>query len=178
MSFQHSSTSRHVASRLLPLLLASVHFDATGGWLTPPQAFAEARRLVEVIKYSAAASPIVTQAAKQYQCVGGLGRKRRGSRRAGREGDGGRRHRGVARADGEGPGGHRPRAGHASDQHALALRSYRWQRLAAFAGAKSSRRRKPASYLSVVQRVEDWDYKFLPLPSGGAPDRSVRGEKT
>ena len=33
-------------------------FAATGGWLTPRQAFAEARGLVTLIKDSAAASPV------------------------------------------------------------------------------------------------------------------------
>jgi hypothetical protein len=36
-------------------------FAATGGWLTPRQAFAEARGPVSLIKDSAAASQIVTQ---------------------------------------------------------------------------------------------------------------------
>ena len=35
-------------------------FAATGGWLTPRQAFAEARGIVSLIKDSAATSPIVT----------------------------------------------------------------------------------------------------------------------
>jgi hypothetical protein len=35
-------------------------FAATGGWLTPREAFAEARGLVSLIKDSAAVSPIVT----------------------------------------------------------------------------------------------------------------------
>jgi hypothetical protein len=35
-------------------------FAATGEWLTPRQAFAEARGLVSLIKDSAATSPIVT----------------------------------------------------------------------------------------------------------------------
>ena len=40
--------------------LGSAGFAATGGWLTPREAFAEARGLVSLIKDSAAASPIVT----------------------------------------------------------------------------------------------------------------------
>src|ERR1700743_3175888 len=40
--------------------LASTSFVATGGWLTPREAFAEARGLVSLIKDSAAASPITT----------------------------------------------------------------------------------------------------------------------
>src|SRR4249920_2615626 len=35
-------------------------YAATGGWLTPREAFAEARGLVSLIKDSAAVSPIVT----------------------------------------------------------------------------------------------------------------------
>src|SRR3984885_2062553 len=35
-------------------------YTATGGWLTPREAFAEARGLVTLIKDSAAVSPIVT----------------------------------------------------------------------------------------------------------------------
>jgi hypothetical protein len=35
-------------------------FAATAGWLTPRQAFAEARGLVSLIKDSAATSPITT----------------------------------------------------------------------------------------------------------------------
>src|SRR5882762_4400158 len=40
--------------------LAGATFAATGGWLTPREAFAEARGLVSLIKDSAAASPITT----------------------------------------------------------------------------------------------------------------------
>jgi len=35
-------------------------YTATGGWLTPREAFAEARGIVSLIKDSAAVSPIVT----------------------------------------------------------------------------------------------------------------------
>src|SRR5215472_10376687 len=38
--------------------LAGATFSATGGWLTPREAFAEARGLVSIIKDSAATSPI------------------------------------------------------------------------------------------------------------------------
>src|SRR5476649_2422199 len=40
--------------------VATTTFVATNGWLTPRQAYAEARGLVSLIKDSAAASPIVT----------------------------------------------------------------------------------------------------------------------
>ena len=38
--------------------VSSAAFAATGGWLTPRQAFAEARGLVTLIKDSAASSPV------------------------------------------------------------------------------------------------------------------------
>ena len=40
--------------------MAGAGLAATGGWLTPRQAFAEARGLVTLIKDSAASSPITT----------------------------------------------------------------------------------------------------------------------
>ena len=43
-------------------------FSATAGWLTPREAFAEARGIVSLIKDSAAKSPIVNaKAAQQHQ---------------------------------------------------------------------------------------------------------------
>jgi hypothetical protein len=40
--------------------LSGATYAATGGWLTPREAYAEARGLVSLIKDSAAVSPIVT----------------------------------------------------------------------------------------------------------------------
>src|SRR5208337_5204945 len=40
--------------------IAGTTFAATNGWLTPREAFAEARGIVSLIKDSAAVSPIVT----------------------------------------------------------------------------------------------------------------------
>ena len=40
--------------------IAGAAFAATGGWLTPRAAYAEARGLVSLIKDSAATSPIMT----------------------------------------------------------------------------------------------------------------------
>jgi hypothetical protein len=34
------------------------------------------------------------------------------------------------------------------------------------------------TYLSEAQRVEDWDYNFLPLPSGGIPTEVVASERS
>ena len=40
--------------------VGAASYAATGGWLSPRQAFAEARGLVSLIKDSAAVSPILT----------------------------------------------------------------------------------------------------------------------
>ena len=37
------------------------------------------------------------------------------------------------------------------------------------AGAKIIAQENTRKYLAQVQRVEDWDYNFLPLPPGGIP---------
>src|SRR6185436_3416584 len=57
-----TSPQRHLLSRRHFCLccIAGASFAATGGWLTPREAFAEARGLVSLIKDSAAASPITT----------------------------------------------------------------------------------------------------------------------
>ena len=52
----HSLSRRHFCF----CCLAGAAFAATNGWLTPSEAFAEARGLVSLIKDSAAVSPIVT----------------------------------------------------------------------------------------------------------------------
>jgi hypothetical protein len=54
--------------------LASTTFAATGGWLSPREAFAEARGLVSLIKDSAAVSPIVTHRLRNnISVLGGSG---------------------------------------------------------------------------------------------------------
>src|SRR6478735_2578671 len=57
-----TSPQRHLLSRRHFCLccIAGATFAATNGWLTPREAFAEARGLVSVIKDSAAVAPIVT----------------------------------------------------------------------------------------------------------------------
>ena len=66
------------------------------------------------------------------------------------------------------------RSGHAPDQHALAFRSCRRQRVAASSGAKIIAQENTRKHLSAMQRVEDWDYNFPPSPSGGPADRGLR----
>ena len=56
---EHSKKAFYVATWLLPVLhRRGRHGDE--GWLTPREAFAEARGIVSLIKDSAATSPIVT----------------------------------------------------------------------------------------------------------------------
>jgi glyoxylase-like metal-dependent hydrolase (beta-lactamase superfamily II) len=44
------------------------------------------------------------------------------------------------------------------------------------AGAKIIAQENTRKYLSEVQRVEDWDYNFLPLPPGGIPSEVFAAE--
>ena len=44
------------------------------------------------------------------------------------------------------------------------------------AGAKIIAQENTRKYLSEVQRVEEWDYNFLPLPSGGIPSEVFASE--
>ena len=55
-----TSTRRHFLSRrgFCLCCLGSATFAATGGWLTPRQAFAEARNIVDSIRDDAARAPI------------------------------------------------------------------------------------------------------------------------
>ena len=45
------------------------------------------------------------------------------------------------------------------------------------AGAKIIAQENTRKYLSEVQRVEEWDYNFLPLPAGGIPSEVFAGER-
>src|SRR6185369_16268685 len=44
------------------------------------------------------------------------------------------------------------------------------------AGAKIIAHENTRKHLSAIQRVEDWDYNFLPLPPGGIPSEVFAGE--
>jgi glyoxylase-like metal-dependent hydrolase (beta-lactamase superfamily II) len=46
------------------------------------------------------------------------------------------------------------------------------------AGAKIIAQENTRKYLSEVQRVEDWDYNFLPLPPGGIPSEVFAAEQS
>ncbi len=143
---------------------------AAGGWLTPREVFAEARGLVSLIKDSAAASPIVTHKLRNNISV--------------LEGSGGS----VAVLSG--PDGKvlidagiavsRPQLMTSLTElgpdpithlinthwHFDHTNGNTWLNAA---GAKIIAQENTRKYLSQVQRVDDWDYNFLALPTGGIP---------
>jgi glyoxylase-like metal-dependent hydrolase (beta-lactamase superfamily II) len=143
---------------------------AAGGWLTPRQAFAEARGLVSLIKDSAAVSPIVTHRLRNNISV--------------LEGSGGN----VAVLTGPdgkvlldaGIGVSRPQvtsalAGLGADPVTHLINTHwRFDHTDGNAwlnsvGAKIIAQENTPRHLREVQRVEDWDYNFLPLPPEGIP---------
>lgn len=152
-------------------------FAATGGWLTPREAFAEARGLVSLIKDSAAVSPIVTHKLRNNVSV--------------LEGSGGniavltgpdgkvlidagigvsRPHITKALADlGADPVTHLVNT-HWHFDHAD---GNEWLHSV---GARIIAHENTRKHLSGIQRVEDWDYNFLPTPSGGIPSEVFANE--
>ncbi len=152
---------------------------AAGAWLTPREAFAEARGLVSLIKDSAATSPIVTHKLRHGISV--------------LEGSGGS----VAVLSG--PDGKvlvdagisvsRPQLTQAltglgpepitylinSHWHFDHTDGNTWLHAA---GAKLIAHQNTRKYLSQVQRVDDWDYNFLALPAGGIPGEVFAEERS
>src|SRR6266851_2888262 len=152
-------------------------YMATDGWLTPREAFAEARGLVSLIKDSAAVSPITTHRLRNNISV--------------LEGSGGNIAV-LTGPDGKvlidaGIGVSRPRvekalAGLGADPVTHLVNTHwhfdhadgnEWLHSA---GAKIIAQANTRKHLSEVQRVEDWDYNFLPLRSGGIPSEVFAGE--
>ena len=143
---------------------------ASHGWLTPREAFAEARGLVSLIKDSAAASPITTYKLRNNISV--------------LEGSGGN----IAVLTG-------PDGKVMVDAGIGVSRARLTQALAALgaepithlinthwhfdhadgnewlhsAGAKIIAQDNTRKHLSEIQRVEDWDYNFLPAAGGAIP---------
>jgi glyoxylase-like metal-dependent hydrolase (beta-lactamase superfamily II) len=155
----------------------SAALAASGGLLTPREAYAEARGLVSLIKDSAAVSPIVTH-------------KLRGNISA-LEGSGGN----IAVLNGPdgkvlvdaGIGVSRPQMTKAladlGPEPITHLINTHWHFDHAdgntwlnAAGAKIIAQENTRKRLSEVQRVEDWDYNFLPPPSGGIPSEVFADE--
>jgi glyoxylase-like metal-dependent hydrolase (beta-lactamase superfamily II) len=150
--------------------LSGATYAATGGWLTPREAYAEARGLVSLIKDSAAVSPIVTHGLRNNISI--------------LEGSGGNIAV-LTGPDGKvlidaGIGVSRPQMEKAlSDLGAdpvTHLINTHWHFDHASgnewlhaAGAKIIAQENTRKHLSEIQRVEDWDYNFLPQPSGGIP---------
>jgi glyoxylase-like metal-dependent hydrolase (beta-lactamase superfamily II) len=150
--------------------MGSAAYAATAGWLTPRQAWAEARGIVSLIKDSAAVSPIVTHKLRSNITV--------------LEGSGGT----VAVLSG--PDGKvlidagiavsRPQMTRSltdlgadpithlinTHWHFDHTSGNTWLHAA---GAKIIAQENTRKYLSQVQRVEDWDYNFLALPAAGIP---------
>ncbi|MGY8709079.1 MBL fold metallo-hydrolase [Bradyrhizobium sp. 18BD] len=145
-------------------------FAATTGWLTPRQAFAEARGLVSLIKDSAATSPITTYKLRNNISV--------------LEGSGGNIAV-LTGPDGKllvdaGIGVSRPQLSKAlaelGKEPVAHLINTHWHFDHAdgnewlhAAGAKILAHENTRKHLSTVQRVEDWDYNFLALPASAVP---------
>jgi glyoxylase-like metal-dependent hydrolase (beta-lactamase superfamily II) len=145
-------------------------YTATAGWLNPREAFAEARGIVSLIKDSAASSPIITHKLRNNISV--------------LEGSGGNIAV-LTGADGKvlidaGIGVSRPQItkaladlGAEPTKHLINTHWHfdhtdgnAWLNAA---GARIIAQENTRKHLSEIQRVEDWDYNFLPLPVGGVP---------
>ena len=154
-------------------------FTATGAWLTPRAAFAEARGLVSLIKDSAAVSPIVTHKLRNNISV--------------LEGSGGN----VAVLTGPdgkvlvdaGIGVSRPQMTKAlADLGAdpvTHLINTHWHfdhtdgnAWLNSVGAKIIAQENTLGFLSHVQRVEDWDYNFVSPPANGLPSEVFASERS
>jgi glyoxylase-like metal-dependent hydrolase (beta-lactamase superfamily II) len=151
---------------------------SAGAWLTPRQAFAEARGIVSLIRDSAAASPIVTHKLRGNISV--------------LEGSGGtvavltgpdgkvlidagiavsRTRMTTALAElGADPVTHLIN----THWHFDHTDGNAWLNAA---GARIIAHENTRKYLSQVQRVDDWDYNFLALPPGGVPTEVFARER-
>ena len=154
-------------------------FTATGAWLTPRAAFAEARGLVSLIKDSAAVSPIVTHKLRNNISVleGSTGDTAvlTGSRRQGARG---RRHRRLAPSNDQGA--------RRSPQHdpVTHLINTHWHFDHTDGNAwlnsvtpKIIAHENTLGFLSHVQRVEDWDYNFVSPPANELPSEVFASER-
>jgi glyoxylase-like metal-dependent hydrolase (beta-lactamase superfamily II) len=145
-------------------------YAAGSGWLTPRQAYAEARGLVSLIKDSAATSAITTHKLRNNISV--------------LEGSGGNiavltGPDGKVLVDG-GIAVSRARLSKALDELGREpikhLINTHWHFDHAdgndwlhSAGAKIIAHENTRKHLASIQRVEDWDYNFLPSPHGAIP---------
>ncbi len=153
-------------------------YAATGGWVTPREAFAEARGIVSLIKDSAATSAIVTHKLRNNISVF--------------EGSGGNIAI-LTGSDGKllidaGIGVSRPQITKAlaelGAEPVTHLVNTHWHFDHAdgndwlhSVGAKIIAQENTRKHLSTVQRVEDWDYNFLPSPRGAIPSETFKTER-
>src|SRR5580658_6797240 len=174
------SRERSMSRRSLCLCcVGGAAYAATGGWLTPREAFAEARGLVSMFKDDAAIALIATHKLRNNISV--------------LEGSGGNiavltGPDGKVLIDG-GIGASRPQITKAladlgadpithlvnTHWHFDHTSSNEWLHAA---GAKIIAQENTRKYLSEVQRVEDWDYNFLPLAPGGIPSEVFATERS
>jgi glyoxylase-like metal-dependent hydrolase (beta-lactamase superfamily II) len=154
-------------------------FAANSGWLTPRQALAEARGLVTLIKDSAASSPVTT-----YNLRGNVSVL---------EGSGGNiavltGPDGKVLIDG-GISVSRPQLSKTlsslSSEPVTHLINTHWHfdhtsgnEWLNSVGAKIIAHENTRKHLSGIQRVEDWDYNFLPSPAAAIPSEVLNANRT
>jgi glyoxylase-like metal-dependent hydrolase (beta-lactamase superfamily II) len=164
--------TKHILSRrgFCLCCVGGAAYAATGGWLSPRQAYAEARGLVSLIKDSAAAATITTHKLRNNISI--------------LEGSGGNIAV-LTGTDGKvmvdaGIGVSRARVTEAlaalGSEPITHLINTHWHFDHAdgnewlhAAGAKIIAQENTRKHLSGIQRVEDWDYNFLPSPAGAVP---------
>ena len=173
---QNSPVSRR---RFCFCCLTAAGFTATDGWLTPRQAFAEARGLVTLINDAAASSPVTP-----YNLRGNVSVL---------EGSGGNiavltGPDGTVLVDG-GISVSRPQVSKAlitlSSEPVTHLINTHWHfdhtsgnEWLHSVGAKIIAHENTRKHLSEIQRVEDWDYNFLPSPAGAIPTEVLSANRT
>lgn len=164
------SRSRRLSRRHFCFCCIGGAAAAATGWLTPREAYAEARGLVSLIKDSAATSPIATYKLRNNISV--------------LEGSGGNIAV-LTGPDGKvlvdaGIGVSRPRLSKALDdlgrEPVTHLINTHWHFDHAdgnewlhSVGARIIAQDNTRKHLSGIQRVEDWDYNFLQAPAGAIP---------
>lgn len=164
------SRSRRLSRRHFCFCCIGGAAAAATGWLTPREAYAEARGLVSLIKDSAATSPIATYKLRNNISV--------------LEGSGGNIAV-LTGPDGKvlvdaGIGVSRPRLSNALDdlgrEPVTHLINTHWHFDHAdgnewlhSVGARIIAQDNTRKHLSGIQRVEDWDYNFLQAPAGAIP---------